>query len=173
MSTQCRASLDEYIYMFTRFTIDKLSMCNWLHPNIVTLLGMVLLFPLFHALKNKNAVLVLLILLVRSYLDNLDGELARKCDKISKFGGLLDLANDTIGHALLLSFILMLLIPSLKKHEILVVLISCFGIFYCSSTQVNIFTHVAYNKVIKAIMDNSMSFYLGVYVLWLLLVNSK
>lgn len=173
MTAECRASLDEYVYMFIRYTIDKLSMCKWLHPNVVTLLGMVLLFPLFHALKNKSTILVLLILLVRSYLDNLDGELARKCNKTTKFGGVLDLVNDTIGHALLGSFILMLLIPSLKKHEFLVVLTSCFGVFYYSASQINIHTHVAYNNVIKALIDNSMSVYLGVYTLWLLLVYSK
>lgn len=79
----------------------------WLSPNIVTAACFLLVFPLIYGLHVRWSLGVLVaIAFVRQSLDCLDGAIARRCGTASKFGALLDVAEDTVTVALLGGFVL-------------------------------------------------------------------
>ena len=72
------------------------------HPNIITILNLLLVVPLVLGcmIKAPNTILgwsfYIILILFNRFLDNLDGTVARKCNKVSKFGAALDLFGDFI-----------------------------------------------------------------------------
>lgn len=80
--------------------------CCWhdVHPNYVTLLGMgiaVLLVPVHSFVRSSQRplagpLLLLGLVLVRQFLDVLDGSIARACDRKSELGGALDTVADCL-----------------------------------------------------------------------------
>lgn len=68
------------------------------NPNIITLLGLIPV-SLFYVFTVKGLFLSALICLVLSLLDMLDGVLARKFNKVTQFGGLLDSTLDRLADA--------------------------------------------------------------------------
>jgi phosphatidylglycerophosphate synthase len=81
----------------------------WLHPNVLTLVGLALtlLIAPCHLWGLHWAACVLVLL--RTLLDGLDGETARKCDKRTKLGGYLDTTSDAVYFYSLLLILLSLL----------------------------------------------------------------
>ncbi len=70
-------------------------MC-WIHPNIITLMCFLFVFPILYGLHNGWPLWILLgIVFVRQSLDCLDGAVARECKVASKLGALLDILEDT------------------------------------------------------------------------------
>lgn len=67
-----------------------------IHPNLVTVVALVLsaLIPFMHIYKLYF--LVFFSIIIRQLCDTLDGSIARKCEKVSRIGGLLDTIADTI-----------------------------------------------------------------------------
>ena len=80
------SQLAKHLYLF-----------KYIHPNVITITGLLLngicLFTLYY-LKNKDLTAILLVL--RILADNLDGMVARRFNKTSKLGGLLDTFSDAI-----------------------------------------------------------------------------
>lgn len=68
-----------------------------IHPNIITLTGLLLNFFIFFLyFLNFNKTFLSILIFLRILADNLDGMVARKYNKVSKNGGLLDTLSDTI-----------------------------------------------------------------------------
>jgi phosphatidylglycerophosphate synthase len=78
--------IEPYIFLF-----------KYIHPNIISLFGIVLNYTIFNLYyKNYNKVFLIFLTIWRIYCDNLDGMVARKFNKTSKIGGLLDSIDDMI-----------------------------------------------------------------------------
>ena len=108
-------STDYYLYKF----LNKLAkrIC-WIHPNIITIGAGLMIFPIIsNILYDGNVWYLIVLFLIRHILDCLDGSVARKCNKSSKFGAYLDLSFDYI---FFLSIYLAIGYKSLQiKHRIM------------------------------------------------------
>jgi len=83
---------DKYINKHLKKTMF---LFKYIHPNAVTIFGIIincLIIHYYYCLKLKGITAILLI--IRIICDNLDGMVARKFSKTSKFGGLLDSLAD-------------------------------------------------------------------------------
>ncbi len=75
---------------------------TWLHPNVLTLLGLVPPLLYFYFMTQNNYWLAVVMLLLTP-LDMLDGILARATNRVSAFGGFLDSTLDRIGDFLIIA----------------------------------------------------------------------
>jgi len=98
---ECNCGLDNTLYNGIQNIIKTHDLC-WIHPNIITLSSIALLYPLFTSFQEGNVLWVIIIIIIRTLFDYIDGELARNCNTGSKLGAYLDIINDTLGNALLL-----------------------------------------------------------------------
>ena len=98
---------DRYVYKHINCVIPFFCKHN-IHPNIITIFGIFLNIIIYLILKedNINIFNLSVILIFRFYIDALDGEVARQCNKKSKLGGLLDVHSDMIEMSILLCYIL-------------------------------------------------------------------
>ena len=82
---------------FIRSISNKFINCN-IHPNIITIVNLTLLTPLifYNLLKGRSFAELVILVLIRIFLDVHDGNTSRKCDLQSNLGGLLDLVGDFI-----------------------------------------------------------------------------
>lgn len=86
--------LDKYINNYLElYLVDYFEN---IHPNIVTSIGIILNFVCLNFYYKKNKHLTSCLLLIRIVIDNLDGMIARKFNKITVLGGLLDGMSDCI-----------------------------------------------------------------------------
>tara|TARA_B110000285_G_C15124723_1_gene619434 strand:+ start:258 stop:764 length:507 start_codon:yes stop_codon:yes gene_type:complete len=70
---------------------------KYIHPNFISLFGIVLNYTIFNLYYQDYSKTFLLFLIIsRIYCDNLDGMVARKFNKTSNLGGLLDSLDDMI-----------------------------------------------------------------------------
>ena len=78
--------LDKHLYLF-----------KYIHPNVITISGLILNAICFYTLYIvKDKQLTAFLIMIRILADNLDGMVARKFNKTSKLGGLLDTMSDAI-----------------------------------------------------------------------------
>ena len=69
----------------------------FLHPNIVTLLNAVVgVYIVKNLIHKKSNMTMLCLVILNRYLDLLDGEIARGCNKKSKLGAILDILLDIL-----------------------------------------------------------------------------
>ena len=116
-------------YYIRNYLVTHLSknMCG-VHPNIITLLNMIVgVFIFFNIFKNNSYLVLICLGILNRYLDLLDGEIAKSCDKKTKLGAILDISGDII---LYLSVFILVLIKTYKSpyKTRLKVLISLFFI---------------------------------------------
>lgn len=85
---------DKPIYEMSNYTLFG---CR-LNPNIITAINLFFITPLifYNLIYNGNYIILLVLVLIRIYLDILDGNIARKCKMQSRFGAIFDLSGDTI-----------------------------------------------------------------------------
>jgi hypothetical protein len=85
---------DKPIYEISNYTLFG---CK-INPNIITAINLFLITPLifYNLIYSGNYITLLVLVLVRIYLDILDGNIARKCKMQSRFGAIFDLSGDTI-----------------------------------------------------------------------------
>ena len=100
-------STDYYVYRYAATPLAK-RLCGVVHPNVVTLAGLLLIVPIAWALVSQHVGVAAFALLVcfRFYLDCLDGEVARHCQQQSALGATLDVLTDTILFLVLNSIVL-------------------------------------------------------------------
>lgn len=79
---------------FTSFVLGKTNFFKNIHPNWITIFGFVCNVILFFTITKQYLVLTAAILFLRYTADLLDGGVARKYNKVSKLGGLLDSLSD-------------------------------------------------------------------------------
>lgn len=80
----------------TKIILDNTNIFSNVHPNVITVFGGLLIFPIVNAIKEKNFKMLLTLLVVRWLADNLDGGIARKYKKTSKMGETLDTLSDSV-----------------------------------------------------------------------------
>ncbi len=101
----CIYCSDYYLYKYIFNPIAK-NIC-FIHPNIVTIIGGLLTIPMYNNLINNGSIGVFVLIgLVKSILDCLDGSIARTCNLRSNIGALLDIGIDTITLNILLSVVM-------------------------------------------------------------------
>ena len=88
-------NLDDY---FASIFINNIYLLKYIHPNIITISGLLLNFYIYKLLNtNKiNIYILFLSLFYRWLADILDGAIARKYNKQSKLGHYLDTLSDSI-----------------------------------------------------------------------------
>ena len=84
--------------IITTKIIEKVSILKHIHPNIITISGLILNFYIYHLLDTPNSNIYLLgsCIIYRWLADCLDGAVARKYKKSSKLGLYLDTLSDVI-----------------------------------------------------------------------------
>jgi len=78
--------------------VEKVSILKHIHPNIITISGLLLNFYIYHLLNTPNSNIYILgfCIIYRWLADCLDGAVARKYKKGSKLGHQLDTLSDVI-----------------------------------------------------------------------------
>lgn len=78
--------------------IEKVSILKYIHPNIITISGLIINFYIYYLLHtpNSNIYLLSFCIIYRWLADCLDGSIARKYNKGSKLGHYLDTISDII-----------------------------------------------------------------------------
>jgi phosphatidylglycerophosphate synthase len=90
-----------------------------IHPNTITFTGMLLNFIIFFLYFSKfslSKIIISILLFLRILADNLDGMVARKYNKTSKIGGLLDTISDNILSIMIVYCITFYFIPLLAFY---------------------------------------------------------
>jgi phosphatidylglycerophosphate synthase len=100
------------------------------HPNAITITGMLLNFCIFYAITHEMLGETILMLSARYFADCLDGGVARKYDKKSKMGGALDSGSDTI--LIYVSTFGIFHLYKLPYGSASAVLVSCLNLFMMS-----------------------------------------
>ena len=80
----------------TYIIIEKFTFFKYVHPNLITLVGLLLNFIILYCMLEGQFINCVLFLSIRYLADCLDGGVARKYEKKSKLGGALDTWSDTI-----------------------------------------------------------------------------
>ena len=92
-------SLDKFIY---DFNFNK-ELCD-IYPNEITILGIIITFIIGYLLyTEKSLPLFIFLIFFRSLCDIYDGVIARKCNKTSKIGKILDIGADCFYSLVILS----------------------------------------------------------------------
>lgn len=88
-------SIDDLV---AKKVVENCSLFEHIHPNIITLSGVFFTYLIYRELFKKSPSIALLwfLLAARWLTDVLDGAVARKYNKKSKIGGLLDTVSDFI-----------------------------------------------------------------------------
>ena len=147
-------AIDDYIDTELSTLIEKTTMCNWLTPNMATIFGIVLAYPLYYAIKKRNYILVFLLLICRAVIDSLDGNLAKTCKKTSQLGSYLDLLSDSLGVGIVLYFIFInyyKIEPDVRYLSIIIP-----GVFLLFNSGLNNATHAPNNKLMEIGRSNSI-----------------
>jgi len=97
------------------------------NPNIITATGLLLSFGVIIAAYYRHTVLALILLLVSSYMDALDGSLARITGRVTKFGAVLDSFSDRVEE---FNYIIALSLLGLNTYLAMVMIVLSFSISY-------------------------------------------
>lgn len=86
---------------YTKWVLSKTNLFQYIHPNILSLLGLFTDAVILYAILNQLYILMCICLFIRYSCDCLDGAVARKYNKVSDLGGLLDtIADNTLIYVL-------------------------------------------------------------------------
>ena len=88
-------STDKYVYKYICNPLAK-RIC-FIHPNIITLLCFFMIFPILYLMTVKGYILLFIFCVtLRTFLDCLDGSVARSCGFESRVGEVSDIVSDFI-----------------------------------------------------------------------------
>lgn len=95
--------------IYTEFLLHRTDIFAKVHPNYLTLTGLAFDFVILWAIFNQCLLLVAVSLFVRYFCDCLDGAVARKYNRVSDVGGILDtIADSTLIFVLVFSIAFLL-----------------------------------------------------------------
>ena len=80
----------------TAYILDHFSLFKFISPNLITISGLIMNFLILYYIIMGNIIVSSVLLILRYLADCLDGGVARKYNKKSKIGGVLDTWSDTI-----------------------------------------------------------------------------
>ncbi len=149
LSTLMKVKLDDRL---TGYILANYGFFKFISPNYITLFGFILNFVIYIFISNGFFFLGCICLLLRYLADCLDGGVARKYNKKSKFGGLFDTLSDNA-----LIFISTLLIFELYNFD--------FGLLFASLlTFLNLCIMAKIESLSDhAAMKNGDSFFKNIY----------
>ena len=132
--------LDKPIYEISNRTLFG---CK-VSPNTITSINLFIFTPLIlhNIIYGKNYLMLFGLVLVRIYLDILDGNIARKCNLKSKFGSFFDLFGDFILHLVLNLFVFYNIYKYGHKNYLLSAIISILLLY-----QIYIFIDQLYEEI--------------------------
>jgi len=82
---------------YTEYVLSKTDIFRHIHPNILSILGLIMDFFLLHYIIVSSLAMIGLVLFIRYSCDCFDGAVARKYKRVSDFGGALDtIADNTL-----------------------------------------------------------------------------
>ena len=95
-------SIDAVVYDYLVTPVAR-RLCGHVHPNTITFIALLFVAVLGWALCSPSVGVggVVVLFLVRYYMDCLDGEVARECRQQSDFGALFDVVSDAIATCVL------------------------------------------------------------------------
>jgi len=151
--------IDKYLYCIIDNFIPFF--CNYnIHPNIITLIGIILNYFLFYYLSKNNKLYSILLIIVHCILDSLDGEIARKCNKQSDIGGILDSISDVLFMSIIFLYYLSKYSDKVLFTKLNVVILFLFIIFINQITSsYDIKTHQASTKIGQFLSENNLILY--------------
>ena len=140
------------------------------HPNIITIFGIILNFVIFFLLKKSNILIANILTIIRCLCDILDGNIARKYNKYSKLGGTLDTICDFIFIQL---YCFLIADKFIKNKNIVYTLCTINGLFNIYIMKDSISDHSIIennNTLIGKIIEfffkkNSFILYIGIIIL--------
>ncbi len=150
-----------------------------IHPNAITLVGIIcniIIFRIifnnkFNLLNNKYDSIVFLIILLTRYLtDILDGQIARKYNKVSELGNYLDSLSDIMMLFIMYSFIIKIYTNTSNKLIILsyifIVFIFqyTFNIFYTHQLIKNNINNNIFTTIISVMTNNTIILFSVFYI---------
>lgn len=158
---------DKPIYEMSNYTLFG---CK-VNPNVITGINLFVITPLifYNLIYNGNYIILLGIVLIRVYLDILDGHIARRCKLQSRFGAMFDLSGDTI-LVLGLGLIVFYYIYYLGQHNyVLSTIVSIIFIYFIYVSFAQMYREIlliknrkkenrAMNKIDTILADNSIIF---------------
>ena len=154
-----KKSIDNHIYTFIKNSDSKF-ICK-LEPNWITIVNILLIFQVVKITQCSGKCLNKLIILsvLRAFLDILDGGVARKCNKTSKVGKNLDILGDTL---FAISILFMFINNISSKYNYLKYLLF-FGICVTIKMSINAIKDENYefiknNKLFSFVHDNQIIF---------------
>ena len=139
--------------------IDKVSFLKYIHPNIITISGLIINFYIYYLLytPHSNIYLLTFFMIYRWLADCLDGAVARKYNKGSKLGHHLDTISDIILGFICINYIQSFIFNLSFNYSLLIYLIF---LFILNKTFNFIETHDNLKKIKnnKAILNNFIVF---------------
>lgn len=151
--------------------VAKLHIFSYIHPNIITFVGMICNILLYYGSVNACGThIIALLLLLRWFTDVMDGNVAREYNKTSKLGGLLDTLTDT-SFSMILVHLVALKFYGVTCATVLGILCGMYIIcymLYCGSIfdHANIKTNDTILKYCIALfVENTLIAYIGIVIL--------
>jgi phosphatidylglycerophosphate synthase len=146
-------SFDSYLYNYIKKIPNYIC---YLEPNYITIFNYFITFLIIYLIyKDQNLILIITIVIFRSFLDILDGAIARKCNKTSKLGAKLDITGDC------LLLILLSIVFYIKSTNIYIKNLFFFTILLSIIISFNVlfnFNYVFSNKYVIFFHDNTIIF---------------
>lgn len=143
-----------------------------IHPNYVTIFAMLLNIVLYYKLKNyynlnlkNDKIFIIILIYIMEFLDCLDGSIARNCNKYSELGGFLDITNDNIRLAILISYGLLKYF-NYKVFNFYFIYIIFFILFLFEYTcEFDFASHKSKSTILTLTRDNSILLYVIITLL--------
>ena len=156
----------DYILFYQNINKFVYKICNTnITPNMITISSILLLYPIYYAIRNKKIYHVLFLILFRHFIDCLDGQVARKCNKVSEFGNYLDIFTDMLFYTVILFAGITLKYKTLNNIYCLgLIFIIVYGIVMSTC---NIENHKMKNNVLKWFTDNGIISWILVWLIWI------
>ena len=158
-------SFDDYIYEYIKDLPKKVC---FLEPNNITIFNYFITFFIIYLIYNdKSLFIIVLFVLFRTFLDILDGSIARKCDKGTKLGAKLDIFGDGLFLNLLLyTFYLK---STNKNIKLIFLLLFIYGLLMSINLCFN-YDYLYENNFMAIFHDNTIisvpfSVLLGIYLI--------
>ena len=145
-----------------------LSLFKNIHPNIITITGIITNFFIPYFIFRNNINVANIILVIRYFTDIFDGSVARKYNKTSKLGSILDTINDNIlitiygylfgikfynKYAKIIGFILMILhLYYMKQHN-----------GFLNHNNIKSGAKNSFLKIIQFFTNNSIFIFIGLF----------
>lgn len=168
-------SIDDNI---AKIVLDNTNIFENVHPNVITLIGMVcnLILLYLASINAINAVNLFILIFVYVMCDILDGAIARKYKKTSKLGNYLDTLSDFLFYTFVVYFLVKIF--DLPQYIVLIAMILMI-IFYIKYDVFNTHDHIkVYNgdgiqNTVAIVTNNLIVMALICYIVLVALINTK